>query len=121
MRKDELSSLTGIRFYAALLVYLYHVGFMIPGMKTLSGSSLFFNAGDVGVSFFFVLSGFILTYNYADVFNEIRMKRNLRCTDVCALSPAATQSSHAISRLGSRASPRSRCWWTGASPSAAGA
>ncbi|SRR6266478_482151 len=120
MRKGELSGLTGIRFYAALFVYLYHVT-IVPGMEALSGSSLFFNAGDVGVSFFFVLSGFILTYNYADVFNEIRMKRNLRCTDVCALSPAATQSSHAISRLGSRASPRSRCWWTGASPSAAGA
>src|SRR3989441_8816149 len=70
MRKGELSSLTGIRFYAALLFYLCHVGVMIPGMKALSGSSLFVNAGDVGVSFFFVLSGFILTYNYADVFRD---------------------------------------------------
>ena len=69
MRKVELSGLTGIRFYAALFVYLYHVS-IIPGMKALSGSSLFFNAGDIGVSFFFVLSGFILTYNYADVFRD---------------------------------------------------
>src|SRR3989442_13177120 len=70
MRKGELSSLTRIRIFAALLVYWCHVGVMIPGMKALSGSSLFFNAGDVGVSFFFVLSGFILTYNYADVFRD---------------------------------------------------
>ena len=70
MRKGELSSLTGIRFYAALLVYLYHVVLTIPGVNALSGSSLFSNAADVGVSFFFVLSGFILTYNYADVFRD---------------------------------------------------
>jgi len=70
MRKGELSSLTGIRFYAALLVYVYHVVLTIPGVNALSGSSLFSNAADVGVSFFFVLSGFILTYNYADVFPD---------------------------------------------------
>src|SRR5437867_3823850 len=67
MRKEELPSLTGIRFYAAVPVYLSHVA-IIPGVMALSGSNLFFNSGDVGVSFFFVLSGFILTYNYADVF-----------------------------------------------------
>ena len=41
MRKGELSSLTGIRFYAALLVYVYHVVLTIPGANALSGSSLF--------------------------------------------------------------------------------
>ena len=70
MRKGELSSLTGIRFYAALLVYVYHVALTIPGVNAFSVSSLFSNAADVGVSFFFVLSGFILTYNYADVFRD---------------------------------------------------
>ncbi len=69
MRKVELSGLTGIRFYAAFFVYLHHI-VLIPGVRALSGSSLFFNSGDVGVSFFFVLSGFILTYNYADVFRD---------------------------------------------------
>ena len=69
MKKPELLGLTGIRFYAALLVYLSHV-VIIPGMEALSQSLLLFNAGVVGVSFFFVLSGFILTYNYAAVFSE---------------------------------------------------
>jgi len=68
MRKPELPPLTGIRFYAAFLVFLSHVP-VIPGMDQLAGRHLLFNAGVVGVSFFFVLSGFILTYNYADVFS----------------------------------------------------
>src|SRR5256884_2646833 len=67
MRKVELSGLSGIRFYAALPVYLAHVT-VIPGMEVLSGRSVFFNVGVGSVSLFFVLSGFILTYNYADVF-----------------------------------------------------
>jgi peptidoglycan/LPS O-acetylase OafA/YrhL len=68
MRKPELPALTGIRFYAALLVFLSHVP-LIQGMDQLAGHHLLFNAGVVGVSFFFVLSGFILTYNYVDVFS----------------------------------------------------
>src|SRR6059058_3042740 len=70
MRNAELSGLTGIRFYAALGVFLYHVPSFIPGMKAFGGSGVLFNLGDLGVSFFFVLSGFILTYNYANVFRE---------------------------------------------------
>ncbi len=69
MRKAELSALTGIRFYAALPVYLAHVT-LIPGMEELTGRSHFFNVGIGCVSFFFVLSGFILTYSYADVFRD---------------------------------------------------
>ena len=68
MRKPELPALTGIRFYAAFLVFLSHVP-CDPGMDQLAGHHLLFNAGVVGVSFFFLLSGFILTYNYVDVFS----------------------------------------------------
>lgn len=70
MRRPELPALTGIRFYAAVLVYVSHVVELIPGMATLGGSFLLFNAGVVSVSFFFTLSGFILTYNYSDSFKE---------------------------------------------------
>lgn len=70
MRKVELLGLTGIRFYAAIFVYLSHVVGTIPGMQAIGGSFLLFNAGVVAVSFFFVLSGFILTYNYADLFRN---------------------------------------------------
>jgi peptidoglycan/LPS O-acetylase OafA/YrhL len=67
MKSLELPALTGIRFYAALLVFLSHVP-IVPGMDTMAHGHLIFDAGVVGVSFFFVLSGFILTYNYAGVF-----------------------------------------------------
>jgi len=40
MRKEELLGLTGIRFYAALLVYLSHVVEVIPGMGALGQSIL---------------------------------------------------------------------------------
>ena len=69
MRKAELAPLTGVRFYLALFVFLSHVT-LIPGMETLSAGHLVFEAGVVGVSCFFVLSGFILTYNYAEAFRE---------------------------------------------------
>ena len=67
MRKRELAPLTGIRFYAALAVFLSHVS-IIPGMADLSKERGVFDLGVVGVSFFFVLSGFILTYTYGDLF-----------------------------------------------------
>jgi len=69
MRTEELPALTGIRFYAALAVFLSHVS-LVPKMEQLSESHKVFDLGFVGVSFFFVLSGFILTNNYADLFRR---------------------------------------------------
>jgi peptidoglycan/LPS O-acetylase OafA/YrhL len=69
MRTEELPALTGIRFYAALAVFLSHVS-LVPKMERLSDGYKVFDLGIVGVSFFFVLSGFILTNNYADVFRR---------------------------------------------------
>lgn len=61
--RDRLPSLTGLRFWAALLVVLYHltnqVGFIYP----LSSMFMF---GRSGVTFFFVLSGFVLAWTYLD-------------------------------------------------------
>jgi peptidoglycan/LPS O-acetylase OafA/YrhL len=48
-----LNSLTSFRFIAALMVFVFH-------MEVLDQ----FNLGSAGVQFFFVLSGFILAYNY---------------------------------------------------------
>ena len=70
MRQEELSSLTGIRFYAALVVFLYHAPQLVLGMSSMGEGNVLFNGGDLGVAFFFVLSGFILTYNYAETFRD---------------------------------------------------
>jgi peptidoglycan/LPS O-acetylase OafA/YrhL len=59
----RLPSLTGLRFAAALLVFGVHAYSFIPvdGLAHRLGHYLF-DPGDLGVSFFFVLSGFVLAW-----------------------------------------------------------
>jgi peptidoglycan/LPS O-acetylase OafA/YrhL len=55
--KQLLNSLTSLRFFAALLVFLWHTH--------LWGNHLDrYQLGYAGVSFFYMLSGFVLTYAY---------------------------------------------------------
>lgn len=63
MRPPRLEALTGLRFFAAMHVVLFHyAGFYLLTAPWWLRSSV--GAGYVGVSFFFVLSGFVLTYTY---------------------------------------------------------
>ncbi|HWG26225.1 acyltransferase [Actinospica sp.] len=56
--------MTGLRWSAALLVFLYHVSVVeYFGGPAASRVNWAFGAGDVGVSFFFVLSGFVLSWS----------------------------------------------------------
>ncbi|MEU5778851.1 acyltransferase [Streptomyces venezuelae] len=66
----RLPSLTGLRFIAAVMVFLFHASLTTePPLNPFSGDvSDFFHAaasktGWMGVTFFFLLSGFILTYS----------------------------------------------------------
>jgi peptidoglycan/LPS O-acetylase OafA/YrhL len=68
MRTVELPALTGIRFYAALCVFFSHVSGLTPQIEQAFADHKVFSLGKMGVSCFFVLSGFILTYNYKDLF-----------------------------------------------------
>lgn len=72
---SKLPSLTGLRFIAALFVFLYHTSLLLelPDSGPISPfaddnwgnsfASALTNGGYVGVSFFFVLSGFVLTWS----------------------------------------------------------
>ena len=61
-RPPNLKALTSIRFFAALYVALFHLVRPFSRWGVFAG---FMGAGYVGVSFFFMLSGFILTYSHA--------------------------------------------------------
>ncbi len=61
--RPPLPALTGLRFVAAAMVVGYHVHAMVPSLQAVSALN-FLGAGYTGVSLFFVLSGFVLAYNY---------------------------------------------------------
>ena len=65
-----LPRLTAFRWYAALVVCLYHFGQMV-NWRPLS----YFSIGTTGVSFFYVLSGFVLTWSFRADPSPVRFYR----------------------------------------------
>ncbi len=68
-RPAALPALTGLRFFAAIFVLLFHVSLALqPRLPSPRALSLAFGPlvanGYAGVTIFFVLSGFILAYSY---------------------------------------------------------
>jgi peptidoglycan/LPS O-acetylase OafA/YrhL len=59
-RMPRVNSLTGLRWWAAFFVFTYHMGVFAPLPAT---ASTFLHYGYFGVTFFFVLSGFVLTWS----------------------------------------------------------
>lgn len=68
MRGGEIKALTGLRIVAALWVVLFHLRPLLrdaaPGFSDALAPML--NCGAQGVDLFFILSGFVLTWNYLD-------------------------------------------------------
>jgi len=61
-----IKPLTSLRFVFAVLVFLSHMWFFedVPGISDIH--NYYFKEGFIGVSFFFILSGFVLSYSYKD-------------------------------------------------------
>jgi peptidoglycan/LPS O-acetylase OafA/YrhL len=62
--RPRLPALTSVRFFAALWVALFHMQAMKAFYFGAAAVRQFASIGYCGVSFFFVLSGFILVYTY---------------------------------------------------------
>lgn len=67
MGGPELRSLTGIRGLAAMAVVFYHLRNAMEQRFGLEALNCF-SGGYMAVDLFFVLSGFVLSYNYFDLF-----------------------------------------------------
>ncbi|MFF1337237.1 acyltransferase family protein [Streptomyces sp. NPDC058290] len=73
VRAPRLPSLTGLRFPAALLVFFFHASLGVPWIRLFEDDAAndafakyASQAGALGVTFFFVLSGFVLTWSARD-------------------------------------------------------
>ena len=66
----NLPRLTSLRFFAASGVFMYHLCRIYPGMPLKATSTV----GYVGVAFFFVLSGFVLTWS-TPIYNGVEAKQ----------------------------------------------
>ena len=66
-RPRTFPALTGLRFFAALAVLMFHYGASFSErLHVPAFASRLLHNGYLGVSLFFVLSGFILTFTYRD-------------------------------------------------------
>lgn len=62
---NRIDQLTFIRFIASLLVVIFHFGRNIPPFNYDILKS-FFDRGNISVSFFFILSGFVMVVAYGN-------------------------------------------------------
>lgn len=63
-KKKNLSALTGLRFFAAFYVFIFHMYIRVDEKIPNKALDLVLSNGALGVNIFFVLSGLILFYNY---------------------------------------------------------
>jgi peptidoglycan/LPS O-acetylase OafA/YrhL len=74
-----IKPLTSLRFFFAFMIFLHHLTFLAKSKSSVMRwiHEFILKEGYIGVSFFFILSGFILAYNYRDSFlNQKTSKSN---------------------------------------------
>jgi peptidoglycan/LPS O-acetylase OafA/YrhL len=91
LNRSRLDSLTPLRFAAALVVFLFHFR-AIFGQSRLTDVSHLIVQGPTGVSFFFILSGFVLTWSHrrGDTSRQFWRRRFARIYPLQFVSWAAT-------------------------------
>ncbi len=111
--RPPIRALTGLRFFAALLVLFSHFPELIPFRSPADGLE---RQGAAGVTIFFVLSGFVLTYRYGDTFRAsprgagtFLRDRFARIAPMCAFALLLT--TVAILALGATLQLRSTTAW----------
>ena len=73
--RPRIEALTGVRAVAAFWVFLHHIDddliALLPGLAFIRP---FADAGFMGVDLFFILSGFIISYNYIERLSPLRAR-----------------------------------------------
>lgn len=62
----NILELTGLRGLAALFIIINHLQLVFPAIRSMSWIRPFQSSAYCGMSLFFILSGFVINYNYAD-------------------------------------------------------
>ena len=70
--RQEVLSLTGLRFVAAFWVFLFHIQIRWPLSNNFIVKNIL-DQGAIGMSIFFMLSGFLLAYRYADASSTFKV------------------------------------------------
>lgn len=68
--KPDIPALTGLRFFAAFAIVIHHVGSFTYEIRSGVLQQFVAHNGVLGMTLFFVLSGFIIHYNYYDVIRD---------------------------------------------------
>lgn len=66
MAKVQIYELTGLRGLAALFILINHIVLLYPALRSSHFFPYFSWFGFMGMDLFFILSGFVIFYNYAD-------------------------------------------------------
>lgn len=86
-RATQIDALTGLRFFAALWVVLFHTRHLLDPQNSAMVKAVF-SPGYLAVGLFFVLSGFVLyhVYHYTD-FSQGRSKKQFLLNRIARLYP----------------------------------
>ncbi|WP_194791752.1 acyltransferase family protein [Pseudomonas sp. UFMG81] len=92
IEKSEILPLTGLRFFAALYVFIFHIHIRWPLTENPYVKNIL-DQGAIGMSLFFILSGFVLAYRYSSggtAYRSYLVSRFSRIYPVYLLAAVAT-------------------------------